>query len=275
MTEPFISDCDCYLPPVQDFVPALPTEADIFGAGSRLAAGPAGGLRPEAAPSFPLTDNYPYEILTLFAFILFCYIFYNYRNSIVLLFSALVRKKISTEKPMEEKTQFFRQFSFFSALLGILTAGGMVVRTGEYFGAAKLVAPGMLARIAPWTAPAALAAILLIVLYKYLVIRTIGFLTENRAFFGAHSALSRFFSSAASLVVTPFFLLTALNEGPAAGPLIGISIGICTLLYLFYLIKSYHFFTERGVSILQWFLYLCTVEFFPVSFFILLIVRNA
>lgn len=49
--------------------------------------------------------------------------------------------------------------------------------------------------------------------------------------------------------------------------------GIVTL-YLTYLTKSYRFFVKRDVSIMQWILYLCTVEFFPVSFFVLAVLRG-
>ena len=54
-------------------------------------------------------------------------------------------------------------------------------------------------------------------------------------------------------------------------------IGVATvsaILYLTYLTKSYRFFVKRDVSIMQWILYLCTVEFFPVSFFVLAVLRG-
>ena len=53
-----------------------------------------------------------------------------------------------------------------------------------------------------------------------------------------------------------------------------INLSLIHIFYLLYLAKSYRFFVARDVSILQWILYLCAVELFPISFFVLVVARN-
>ncbi|MFQ8805566.1 MAG: DUF4271 domain-containing protein [Alistipes indistinctus] len=81
--------------------------------------------------------------------------------------------------------------------------------------------------------------------------------------------MSHLSGSVSFLILTPFFLLFALGDGSSTTFFIYLTITIVAALYLLYLGKSYRFFIERNVSILQWILYLCTVEWFPVSLLLL------
>ena len=104
--------------------------------------------------------------------------------------------------------------------------------------------------------------------------RIVGLVTRNEAFLAEHRFMNRIFSAFAYTLLTPLFLVVALvpaEEVRAA--LIGVA-AVSAILYLTYLTKSYRFFVKRDVSIMQWILYLCTVEFFPVSFFVLAVLRG-
>ena len=89
-----------------------------------------------------------------------------------------------------------------------------------------------------------------------------------------HRFMNRIFSAFAYTLLTPLFLVVALVPAEEArAALIGVA-AVSAILYLTYLTKSYRFFVKRDVSIMQWILYLCTVEFFPVSFFVLAVLRG-
>lgn len=267
----YISDCDCYLEPLRDISAPPPSQAAVFGPYAQLAEPPLPGIYPRVIENLSLTGSYVYEILVLVIFILFCYIIYNFRSSIGLLFTALIRKKASTEKLMGEKSQFFRQFALLSYLLGILLISGMLIRVADALGLAADI-PGA---ILPWVVPLVIGIVALIAGYRMLVVEASAYLTESQEFFRGHGALIRLFSIAGFLAATPLFLLAALNSGAIGNGLLRIIVIGAGILYLLFLQKSYRFFRERKVSTLQWILYLCAVEFFPVSFFVLLGMKYA
>ena len=104
--------------------------------------------------------------------------------------------------------------------------------------------------------------------------RIIGGVIRNDLFFEKLRFTIRIFSSFIYILLTPLFLVVALTEGPGIDRLLHGTAVFAAALYLLYLAKSYRFFVARDVSILQWILYLCAVELFPISFFVLVVARN-
>ena len=173
-----------------------------------------------------------------------------------------------SEKIYAEQKLFFKRFINLSTLLGILLICGLSVKLCDYFGLdGRLPATGILnVNLIP--------VILLLIpgiilLYRYLVTGIVGAVTRNQAFFKSYRFMSHLSGSVSFLILTPFFLLFALGDGSSTTFFIYLTITIVAALYLLYLGKSYRFFIERNVSILQWILYLCTVEWFPVSLLLL------
>ena len=174
----------------------------------------------------------------------------------------------SSEKIYAEQKLFFKRFINLSTLLGILLICGLSVKLCDYFGLdGRLPATGILnVNLIP--------VILLLIpgiilLYRYLVTGIVGAVTRNQAFFKSYRFMSHLSGSVSFLILTPFFLLFALGDGNSTTFFIYLTITIVAALYLLYLGKSYRFFIERNISILQWILYLCTVEWFPVSLLLL------
>ena len=199
---------------------------------------------------------------------IFCYLLHSYRSSLAEAFK-VVTMQLSIEKAFAEQTLFFRQFLTLSSLWGILLVSGLAVRYGDLYGLYTLL---------PLTADAAVAAVAaavaLIVGYRCLIVRIVGLVTQNEAFLAEHRFMNRIFSAFAYTLLTPLFLVVALVPAEEArAALIGVA-AVSAILYLTYLTKSYRFFVKRDVSIMQWILYLCTVEFFPVSFFVLAVLRG-
>lgn len=273
MARAYVTDCDCYLPEIG---PAegirIPSEADIFGPESTLAAVETGPVA-DSARTYGLTETYAYDGIVLCLFVLTCYFVHSYRSSLAMVFRVLAMR-LSVEKVYEEQTLFFRQFIRLTALWGLLLCSGLVIRCVAALDPEGLpvIRSGMAANL---VCIAAIGAVACIALYRAAIVGLIAGVTGNRGFFSIHRLMTRIFSAFSYVLLTPFFFIVALTNGRGTLWLLYAVIVLTALLYMLYLTKSYRFFIGRDVSTLQWILYLCTVEIFPVSFFILAVTRNA
>lgn len=244
----------------------LPSESDIFGAGS-TAEHLWTGEAPLAAEPYSLVRNYAFETLLVVVFLLFCYLIYNFRNSILLSFRVMVMR-IAPEKAFEEQTLFFRRFMAGAMLLEALLVTGFLTGLADRYGLARLL-PDASPLVCHGFVVAVLVAVYVVSAYKKLLSRMIGAVVQNPQFFKEYAFLSRLSGAAAALIMTPLFLMLAFASDREFRTLFWIAAGVFLLLTGVFLSKSYRFFVERNISILQWILYLCAVEIFPVSFFLL------
>lgn len=250
----------------------MPSQADIFGTES-VAENLAEGVYPHLTNHYSLVNNYAFEVLLVGIFLLFCYLIYNFRGSILLLARMLVLR-ITPEKVFEEQTLFFKQFMTLCSLLGVLVVTGFIVKVGDGMG---------LDRFLPATSPliyhgavlAVLVAVGVIWVYKYLLLKLIGGITRSGDFFRQHGFLTHLYGAVVYLILTPLLLMFSFGSERESRVLFWIILGLLALVGLLYLSKSYRFFVERKVSTLQWILYLCAVEIFPVSLFVLAGLRQA
>lgn len=275
MIEPrYVTDCDCYLPetgPAEGI--SVPSQADIFGVSGTVAERPD-GYGPSASPALQphLTGSYAYQGIVLAVFMVFCYLIHSYRSSIGIVFKILTGR-VSSDKVYDEYPLFFRKFLSWTVLWGMLLIAGLLIRYGGLYGV-----EGWLPRQIPFATEMACLAVLLaaaaVAVYRKIVTRIIGGVIRNDLFFEKLRFTTRIFSAFIYISLTPLFLAVALTEGLGIDRLLHVTAVFAAALYLLYLAKSYRFFMMRDVSILQWILYLCAVEFFPISFFVLVVARN-
>lgn len=268
MNIPFCTDCDSWMGPLgtdslaTDMLPSFPLETDyFFGPASRIASEHA--LSPRMMDHFPWIDSYTYEALVITLFMLACYLLYRYRSSVGVLFK-MQTHRVPLEKVYEEQTLFFKNFLRISLMMMALLAVGIVVRLGDFWQLGNSW-PGWSRLETNWIVPGVLGACAGVMLYRYLANLLIGWVTQNRQFFDRYRFMNRVFSALSGVLLTPLFLLCALYDGPGTSWMIYLMIGMLALLVGGYLESSYRFFVSRNVSILQWILYLCTVEIFPLS----------
>ncbi len=266
MNVPFCTDCDSLLEPFgEDVVDTLqvsgPAADYFFGSSSRL-LGQTEAL-PRLVDHLPWIDTYAYEALVIGVFILACYLLCRYRNSIGVLFK-MQTHRVPLEKIYEEQTLFFKNFLRIALVLMALLGVGIVIRLGDFWHWGDWL-PALSHRDVNWMVPVILAAFAGVVLYRYLANLVIGGVTRNRQFFDRYRFMNRVFSAFGGVLLTPLFLLCALYDGEGARWIIYLMIGMIALIFGGYLGSSYRFFVVRNVSILQWILYLCTVEIFPLS----------
>ena len=78
-----------------------------------------------------------------------------------------------------------------------------------------------------------------------------------------------------AVVGAPCALLLVINDGLSA-QIVGVAIAVIVILgALTYVVKSFIFFVEQKISILLWFLYLCTVVLIPLGVVVTTLVRNS
>ena len=79
--------------------------------------------------------------------------------------------------------------------------------------------------------------------------------------------------SVAILVVTPFAILALLTDGVLAVIAFYISVAVSSVSLVLFVKDSFLFFNTQRFSIFHWILYLCALEFFPLSLLFAPIVR--
>lgn len=266
-----VTDCDSYaLPTVSPGSGRTVMAEDIFGSGSQLVSSVHGQLPPREIDLHLLVDNWVYELFIFGLVIFFCYLFYFYRSSMVRLVKEGFREKI-----FEENAMVFRRFLSYCMIMGMMLLSVMAVKFIDYFD----VMPQLPEIIPPWAfllaCPAVMAVLVLLRYYRVFIGKVMGGVAMNASFFEKYNFLSRISFAIFTILLTPLMLIFSMALGPGYRFFAWILLIISALSYIIFLVRSFIYFRRNKVSVLQWFLYLCAVEFFPVSLVIILGMRFA
>ncbi len=247
----------------------VPVEA-VFGEASTLVAGrpyDAGQLR--AAVS-PVTADPVFQGLVLVLAALYCMLIYRSLGDIRRLLT-----RVSRDTPMSER--LFDEpghnglfcFPNRATVIGLLFLGVVAVR----FGASRFPLPGDFPGIGALASLLATLACVALVVFQAAVVSAVGAVTLSQPLMGQLLQFKRtYFSLAVILAVPPLLLLVLAPPGTGALWIVA-AIVLSAVPFLLYLIESLRLFISKKVSILHWFLYLCTVEIFPISLLYLLAAR--
>lgn len=197
----------------------------------------------------------------------------RHRDDIVRLFGRVRRDTVRARDCDEESAgSGFGRFLNLAALLGTAFAGIAAVKYG-----AALPLPA-------WTAAVPQGAALLlhagvfalacaIAAYQFAVLRTAGAVTLEQPFAAQLLRLKHTYFSFGAVVVSPPLLLFAFAPGGAGGAWLCLAAAGSAVTAVLYVRETLYLFLGKKISILHWFLYLCTVEVFPVSLLCLLAAR--
>lgn len=197
----------------------------------------------------------------------------RHRDDIVRLFGRVRRDTVRARDCDEESGgSGFGRFLNLAALLGTAFAGIAAVKYG-----AALPLPA-------WTAAVPQGAALLlhagvfalacaIAAYQFAVLRTAGAVTLEQPFAAQLLRLKHTYFSFGAVVVSPPLLLFALAPGGTGGAWLCLAAAGSAVTAVLYVRETLYLFLGKKISILHWFLYLCTVEVFPVSLLCLLAAR--
>lgn len=225
-------------------------------------------------PSFqcnhPFSGTWIFQCLTAVLLVAYCFLAAGFPSSPGHLFKQL-RNRSGSELLASEQSHPFEQFLRYGCLVGLLAFSLGTVRFVEICSVAD-VASGR-----SWLAvPVVLGTAGAVLLYQWVVLRSAGRLTGHMIFMQNLYYLKKLVCSFGTIIITPVLLLFALSSEGYGAETIGAAIlTVIGSVVLVFLWKSLRLFAQQKVSILYWFLYLCTVEILPVSFIILLVVKNA
>lgn len=245
------------------------TARAVFGAES--VAVPAGKLQLPDTDS--LTENGVFQSFVLLLAAMYAMLLYRNIGDIRTLFGNLSREASSRERLTEDPgSSGFSRFLHIVTAIGMLFLGVMAVKYGD------TLLPHFLTGTLPRGAVLALSllatlACTLIVLLQGLLLRAVGALTVSQDFIARLLLLRRCCFALTVLLTSPALLLFALcprNTGDVWFLIITIELAVAAILYLR---ESLHLFISKKISILNWILYLCSVEIFPASLVWLLLAR--
>lgn len=245
------------------------TARAVFGAES--VAVPAGKLQLPDTDS--LTENGVFQSFVLLLAAMYAMLLYRNIGDIRTLFGNLSREASSRERLTEDPgSSGFSRFLHIVTAIGMLFLGVMAVKYGD------TLLPHFLTGTLPRGAVLALSllatlACTLIVLLQGLLLRAVGALTVSQDFIARLLLLRRCCFALTVLLTSPALLLFALcprNTGDVWFLIITIELAVAAILYLR---ESLRLFISKKISILNWILYLCSVEIFPASLVWLLLAR--
>ena len=229
--------------------------------------------RLERPLSSPLTDNAVFQGFVLLLAATYATLLYRNLGDIRSLLNRISRDKTSGERLSEEPgSNGFARFLNLTTAIGILFMGVVVVKYGD-----SLMPPG-LGRSLSHGAVLALSLLAtlawgIVILFQAAVVRIIGAVTLSQPFIAQLVQLRQTFFSLAVIIASPALLLFALC--PRGTGSVWFFVGAAELIItaVLYLKESLNLFISKKISILHWFLYLCTVEIFPISLLWLLAAR--
>ncbi|MCI7307037.1 DUF4271 domain-containing protein [Alistipes senegalensis] len=244
------------------------TAAALFGEASVTVQPP----RMQAAPPASLTENAAFQSFVLLLAAIYAMLLYRNLGDVRTLLDRISRDTATGQRLSEEPGgSGFSRFLNIATTIGMLFMGVMAVKYGDSLMPSQLETLSHGAVLA--LSLQATAACYGVVLYQMTVVRLTGAVTLSQPFISQLVLLKRTYFSLGVIVTSPALLLFALcprGTGNVWFCIIIIELAITAGLYLR---ETLNLFITKKISILHWFLYLCTVEIFPISLLWLLSVR--
>lgn len=226
----------------------------------------------------PLTDNAVFQGLVLLLAAIYGLLLARRLQHIVTLPEAFARNRTSAERLVDEQLGYnIDRLRRFGALLGLCLVGMVAVRSVE------LLLPDAMpdtlpAALIPFAGPAywigATFVVALVGGYQALVLMLAGALTLTRPFVGQLLHLRRRLFVSLLLVFAPALLFFVVAPPGTERLWCTVAVAVSVITSVVYVVGSLHLFLVKKISILYWFLYLCTVEVFPLSLLWLLAGRG-
>jgi hypothetical protein len=238
----------------------------------------------------PIGGNIAFQALSLGVLVFFCWTVYMFRGQAVrCLKSTLAFSRTSNPRP--EAASVYNNFLIVAMILGALSVGLAVVKVGARLMAAGTGHPGTiqwrlaglagtegLAGIPSWVAPAAALAVALgaagVAMAGMGVLKVAGELTLSSKFTDEIIRTKKNWMAAAAMLTFPMVAMwTGVN--PERDMIIMYLLATMTVtLAILFAVQTLGGFIRQKVSLLVWFLYLCTVEILPLCAVTLAVARN-
>lgn len=234
---------------------------DVFGVTSTISTPEILYLNSE----YPLTESVVFQSIALLLFILYFTIIRKNIEDVALLFSNISLSQNSNNSASGIKSGYrHTKFLYTMQLLGFAFVGLYIVKCAELIADVNILSniPDALAAM---LVPIIVVLSTIIVVYQVAMLSVVAWITLTKEFIEELIALKVALFSIFVVVVSPILLLYVLSP-QEKGSIWRYTIMILVVLsIILHLIKSIRLFISKKIPILQWFLYLCCVEFIPIS----------
>lgn len=234
--------------------------AEVFGTGSMLV--PATSPTPRPAPS--LTDNAVFQGFVLLLAATYAMLLYRNLNDVRLLIARVLRDRSGNERLDEQHSSGFSRFLNVAMTIGLFFIGVIAVKYGDTLMPARMLELFSHGAVLALTLLTALV-FLAVGVYQTLLLRLIGAVTLSQPFIAQLIRIKRGYVALVVLVASPVLLLYALCPPDSGKTWFYAGLALLLITILLYVRESLILFISKKISILHWFLYLCTVEVFPFS----------
>ena len=241
----------------------------VFGAEAHFAQSGVMEELLETLGGSPLTENWVVRTTLLLLFVGYAALMLTYGGHIGGMWKIVVGRNLGIKVADELSYLFVRAMLTLTAM-GVVGMALSAVKVLEMSGAEQI------AGIAPeWSAPMVTLAIVGAGAVAWLLTEAMCRLVERGEVAQGLSIIACAIMGLVAAVATPCVLLFVINDGFSAQIVGTIIACVATLAVVTYVVKSFIFFVEQKISILLWFLYLCTVVLIPLGVVVTTIVRNS
>lgn len=241
----------------------------VFGSEARFVPLEMGNATMGWLDAGPLTDNWVIRVVLLGLFVCYAATMIIYGGHIKGMWKIVEGHNLGIKVADELSYLFIRAMLTLSAV-GVVAIALGAVKALEMSGAVDIkgVSP-------QWSAPMIMGAIVCAEGVAWLLTGAMCRLVGRDEVGRGLSIMSCAIMGLVATVATPLVLLFVINNGLSA-QIVGFAIALVVILAaIAYVVKSFIFFVEQKISILLWFLYLCTVVLIPLGVVVTTIVRNS
>jgi hypothetical protein len=241
------------------------TAEELFGAGSRLVE-----QIDERVLSGVASLGSWYQVATGVVALLFIFILVRYNNPLRVLLASFLGQ--GSHSNLHVYSSEIRNIELFTSLCGVSMLSLMVMRLGvmDEFAMVRHA----MGSLSVWAfGGLSFLAIFATIFFERGLLYVVGLISghEQACINMWHIKLLHF--STSIIVVTPFVILALLTEGVVALVAFYISAAVSSVSLVLFVKDSFLLFNTQRFSIFHWILYLCALEFFPLSLLLAPIVR--
>ena len=240
---------------------------ELFGLASRLAT-PSGELPLSGIASLgPL-----YQVATGIVALLFIFIMVKYFDIFVHIITLFVRSK-SKRVDIHIYSAEIHNIELFTSIAGLFILSLLVMRCSVE----PMFQPtlGCLANLSGWAIGGlSLVAITGTIFFEWIMLVITRVISERTDLCRGLWHIKLLHFSTIITILSPLVILILLTDGTAARVALIAILVICSISLILFVVETFLFFRSQRVSIFHWILYLCTLEFFPLSLLLAPIVRG-
>ena len=202
-----------------------------------------------------------YNVLVVVMFVYYLFCIYRYFDDIKALIGSIFNSKLRNTGRTGERR---RSDIFYGALGKLFMLGACFVGliTALSFTRVGVALPEQMMAYLPL---AVVGTFLGVIILQYLLLGVVGFVTQSYGDVANFIRIRLTYFVLTTVMASPIILMALVGTGTSADVWLKVSVVVLGVVAILFVKESIGFFISKKVSILHWFLYLCTVEILPLS----------